>query len=91
MPIWLAITIGIITGLASLSAVFALAYRAVDRRMDEKVALGSGDVQRLAAKLENGIIAEIREQGQKIDLLMQGLAEVKGRFDTFIEMWEQSR
>ena len=88
MPMWLAITLGVVGGVASFAAVAGLVLRMVDGRMDEKVRLGSDDVRRLAEKLENGIIAEIHEQGVKIDALTAELAEVKARLDTFIELWK---
>lgn len=87
MPLWLAITLGLIGGMASLGVMFGLVLHALDKRMDEKISLGP--VRELEAKLENGIIAEIKEQGVKIDALTAELANVKARLDTFIELWKQ--
>ena len=88
MPMWLAISLGVVGGFASLAAFLGLLMRMVDGRMDEKVRMGSDDVRRLAAKLENGLLSEIHEQGVKIDALAAELAEVKARLDTFIELWK---
>ncbi len=87
MPLWLAITLGLIGGMASLGVMGGLILHALDTRMDEKIRLGP--VRELEAKLTNGLVEEIREQGLKIDALTDELAGVKARLDTFIELWKQ--
>ncbi len=87
MPLWLTITVGVVGGMASLGVMAGLIIHALDKRMDEKISLGP--VRALEAKLENGLIAEIHEQGVKIDALTAELAEVKARLDTFIELWKK--
>jgi hypothetical protein len=91
MPVWLGIVVGILAGMASLVVIFSVLLNVLDKHLDNKLTIGLRDVAVLREAIDNGVKQEQIAQREMMTTAVQGIGELKGRMDVFLELWTQER